>query len=187
MAFTFQATEISDVVVVRPTTHPDPRGFFREVYRRDLFGDAGIHADFRQDNVTRSRRGVLRGLHYQLPPAEQGKLVGVVRGSIFDVAVDLRRGSPTFGEWVGRTLDDETAEMLWIPAGFAHGYAVLSEIADVSYKATGTFQPELARGLAWDDPDVGIDWPIGEPILSAQDQRQPSFADCETTFRYVPV
>lgn len=184
MGFTFETTEIPDVVVVRPTTHTDRRGLFREVYRRDLFAEAGIDADFRQDNVTRSARGVLRGLHYQLPPAEQGKLIGVVRGEIFDVAVDIRRGSPTFGHWVGRRLDDADAAMLWIPAGFAHGYAVLSEMADVSYKVTGTFQPDLARGLAWDDPELGIEWPISDPVLSDADRKQPSFAECETTFRY---
>lgn len=184
MAFSFEPTEIPDVVLVRPTTHRDRRGLFREVYRRDLFREVGIDADFVQDNVTRSSHGVLRGLHYQLPPGDQGKLIGVVQGSIFDVAVDLRHGSPTYGQWVGRTLDDSEAAMLWIPEGFAHGYAVVSESADVSYKVTDVFHPELARGVAWDDPALAIDWPITDPVLSDADRAQPSFAECENTFRY---
>lgn len=184
MAFTFEPTEIPDVVLVRPETHGDRRGLFREVYRRDLFLEAGIDADFVQDNVTRSSRSVLRGLHYQLPPAAQGKLIGVVRGSIFDVAVDIRRGSPDYGRWVARTLDDEEGAMLWIPEGFAHGYAVLSATADVSYKVTDTHHPELGRGIAWDDADLSIAWPMEAPVLSDPDRTQPSFADCETTFRH---
>lgn len=184
MAFSFEPTEIPDVVLVRPDTHHDGRGFFKEIYRRDAFHEAGIEAGFQQDNVTRSARGVLRGLHYQLPPGAQGKLIGVIQGEIYDVAVDLRKGSPTFGRWIGRTLDDEEAAMLWIPEGFAHGYAVLSETADVSYKVTGSFRPDLARGIAWDDAALAIDWPVKGPILSDADQRQPSFADCENSFHY---
>jgi len=184
MAFSFEPTEIPDVVLVRPETHHDRRGFFKEVYQREAFHQAGIDANFQQDNVTRSGRGVLRGLHYQLPPGAQGKIIGVIQGAIYDVAVDLRHGSPAFGRWVGRALDDTEGAMLWIPAGFAHGYAVLSETADVSYKVTGSYRPDLARGIAWDDPELAIDWQVEAPILSDADRAQPSFADCENTFRY---
>lgn len=182
MAFTFTSLEIPDVVVVRPDRYDDDRGYFKEVFRSEVFAAAGLPAAFAQDNVTRSRRGVLRGLHYQLPPVAQGKLIGVVRGRIFDVAVDLRAESPTYGGWVGRTLDDDTGELLWVPAGFAHGYCVLSESADVMYKVSHPFEPSLSRGMAWDDPTVGVEWPISEPVLSQADQRQPTLDQIEAPF-----
>ena len=182
MAFEFEPLSIPDVIAVRPTRHRDARGYFSEVYRSEPFRTAGIDADFVQDNLTRSSRGVLRGLHYQLPPSAQGKLIGVVRGTIFDVAVDLRRGAETFGRWAGRTLDGETGEMLWIPPGFAHGYCILSDQADVLYKVTATYAPELNRGLRWDDATVGVEWPIEDPVLSDADRVQPSFADCDNPF-----
>lgn len=187
MAFTFEPLKIRDVVVVRPERHLDDRGFFKEVYREDAFAEAGITARFVQDNVTLSVHGVLRGLHYQLPPAAQGKLVGVVRGRIFDVAVDLRVGGPTYGKWVSRILDVDRGEMLWVPPGFAHGYCVLSETADVMYKVTAPYRPELSRGLRWNDPALGIQWPVADPILSDADQRQPTLARCENTFRIRPA
>jgi len=183
MAFTFHPLAIRDVVLIRPDRHLDDRGFFKEVYREGDFADAGIRVRFVQDNLTLSVRGVLRGLHYQLSPAAQGKLVGVVRGRIYDVAVDLRVGGPTYGKWVARTLDVDGGEMLWIPPGFAHGYCVLSETADVFYKVTEEFVPELNRGLAWNDPSLGIQWPISDPILSDADQRQPRLARCDNPFR----
>ncbi len=183
MAFTFESLRIRDVVVVRPDRYLDDRGFFKELYREDAFRAGGIDAVFVQDNVTRSVRGVLRGLHYQLPPAAQGKLVGVTRGEIFDVAVDLRVGGPTYGQWVGRRLDVDAGEMLWIPPGFAHGYCVLSETADVLYKVTDTYHPDLNRGIRWDDPTLGIQWPIDDPILSPADQEQPSLGRAENSFR----
>lgn len=183
MAFSFEPLAIRDVVVVRPDRYLDDRGFFKELYREDAFRAGGISAVFVQDNVTRSVQGVLRGLHYQLPPAPQGKLIGVIRGAIFDVAVDLRSGGPTYGKWVGRTLDVDRGEMLWIPPGFAHGYCVLSETADVLYKVTDTYHPELNRGIRWDDPTIGIQWPVEDPILSQADQAQPSLERAENTFR----
>lgn len=183
MAFTFTPLGIRGVVLVRSERHLDDRGFFKETYRKDEFASAGIDAHFVQDNLTLSVYGVLRGLHYQLPPAAQGKLVGVVRGRIFDVAVDLRVGGPTYGKWVARTLDVDRGEMLWIPPGFAHGYCVLSETADVFYKVTAPYSPELSRGLKWNDPVLGIQWPIEDPVLSDADQRQPPLARCENPFR----
>ena len=183
MGFTFHPLRIRDVVLVRPERHLDDRGFFKELYRQDAFHSGGIDAVFVQVNVTRSVHGVLRGLHYQLPPAPQGKLVAVTRGSIFDVAVDLRVGGPTYGKWVAHTLDVETGDMLWIPPGFAHGYCVLSETADVLYKVTDTYHPELSRGIQWNDPTLGIQWPVEEPILSDADKAQPSFERAENTFR----
>lgn len=183
MSFTFERLSIRDVIAIRPERHLDDRGFFKEVFRHGTFAEAGINASFVQDNLTRSVRGVLRGLHYQLAPAAQGKLVGVIRGRIYDVAVDMRRGGPTFGKWVARTLDVDTGEMLWIPPGFAHGYCILSETADVFYKVTDYFAPDLSRGIRWDDPSLAIPWPVKDPILSVADRRQPTFDRCENTFR----
>jgi len=183
MGFSFHPLQIRDVVLIRPERHLDDRGYFKEVYREEAFAAAGIDAKFVQDNVTRSMRGVLRGLHYQLPPAAQGKLIGVVSGVIFDVAVDLRVGSPNYGRAVSRTLDVDTGDMLWIPPGFAHGYCILSETADVLYKVTQGYVPELNRGIRWNDPALGIQWPISDPILSEADRRQPTLDRCENPFR----
>ena len=183
MSFTFEPLRIRDVVAIRPLRNLDDRGYFAEIYRESEFRDAGITASFVQDNLTRSQRGVLRGLHYQLPPHAQGKLVGVVQGRIFDVAVDLRVGGPTYGRWVTRTLDVESGELLWIPPGFAHGYLVLSDTADVFYKVTTEYRAELNRGIRWDDPNLGIQWPIDDPILSETDRRNPTFARAENPFR----
>lgn len=185
MAFTFHPLRIRDVVLVRPERHLDDRGFFKEVYREQEFAAAGIDARFVQDNLTRSVRGTLRGLHYQLPPSAQGKLIGVVRGRIFDVAVDLRVNGPTYGKWVAHTLDVDNGEMLWIPPGFAHGYCALTETADVFYKVTAPYAAELSRGLLWNDPTLGIQWPIADPILSDADRRQPTLERCENPFRIV--
>ncbi len=183
MAFEFENLEIPDLVLVRPTRHRDARGFFQESYRRSAFRVAGIADDFVQDNLARSDRGVLRGLHYQLPPAAQGKLVGVVRGEIYDVAVDLRVGGATFGRWVGQRLDAETGTLLWIPPGFAHGYVVLSDVAEVAYKVTAEYAPELDRGVRWDDPAIGVAWPVTDPVVSVKDRAQPLLADAENPFR----
>ncbi|HUF76384.1 MAG TPA: dTDP-4-dehydrorhamnose 3,5-epimerase [Longimicrobiales bacterium] len=182
MSFTFEPLEISDVVLVHPTRHRDPRGFFQESYRASAFAEAGIDATFVQDNLARSTRGVLRGLHYQLPPAAQGKLMGVVRGSVFDVAVDLRVGARSYGRWVGRTLDAEAGELLWIPPGFAHGYVVLSDVAEVAYKVTAEYAPPLDRGVLWNDPAIGIEWPVDDPVVSPKDRVQPVLADAENPF-----
>jgi len=183
MTFTFQPLAIRDVILVRPRRHIDVRGVFSEIYRRQAFAEAGIDDVFVQDNLVRSVRGVVRGLHYQIPPAAQGKLVGVAEGRIYDVAVDLRRGGPTFGKWVAHTLDVENGEFLWVPPGFAHGYCVLSKTAQVFYKVTHPYDPELGRGLRWDDPKLGIPWPVQSPLLSDADRRQPSLARCDNPFR----
>ena len=183
MAFRFEPQAIADVVLVRPTRHADHRGYFEETYRRSAFADAGIAAEFVQDNFARSSRNVLRGLHFQLPPAAQGKLVSVASGRIFDVAVDLRAASPTFGRWVGCTLDAEQRTLLWVPEGFAHGYVVLSETADVVYKVTAEYAAQLDRGVRWNDPAIGIEWPVRDPIVSEKDRAQPMLDAAERAFR----
>lgn len=182
MSFAFERLRISDVVVVRPTRLGDARGFFSEMYRASAYAAAGIVGPFVQDNLARSGPGVLRGLHFQLPPRAQGKLVHVVRGSVFDVAVDLRRSSPTFGRWVGYELSADAGELLWIPPGFAHGYAVLSDGADLAYKVTEEYRPELDRGVRWDDPAIGVVWPLERPVLSPRDLALPLLADIESPF-----
>jgi dTDP-4-dehydrorhamnose 3,5-epimerase len=164
-------TEIPDVLIVEPQVHGDQRGFFVESWNAKRFDAAiGRSVTFVQDNHARSGRGVLRGLHYQIGQP-QGKLVRVVRGRVFDVAVDLRRSSPTFGRWVGAELSEDNHRQIWIPVGFAHGYMVLSDTADVLYKATDFWAPAAERFLKWNDPAIGIAWPTGiEPILSAKDR-----------------
>ena len=164
-------TKIADVLVVEPTVYEDSRGFFLESYNRLRFAEAGIPDEFVQDNHSRSMRNVLRGLHYQVQRA-QGKLVRVVAGAIFDVAVDIRRGSPSFGGWVGMELSAENKRMLWIPPGFAHGFLVLSEYAECLYKTTDYWAAKHERCIAWNDPDIGISWPLnGIPLLSEKDER----------------
>ena len=182
MAFRFERLEIPDVVLVRMQRHGDARGFFQETYRRSEFTAAGIPDTFVQDNHARSSRGVLRGLHYQLPPAAQGKLIGVASGRIFDVAVDLRAASPTYARWVGRTMDAEAGELLWIPPGFAHGYVALSDVVDVTYKVTAEYSAALDRGVRWDDPTIGVEWPVTDPIISAKDRVQPTLAEAGRPF-----
>lgn len=182
MSFRFEPLEIPDLVLVRSVRHADARGSLTEVYREHAFRERGIDARFVQVNASRSTRGVLRGLHYQLPPTPQGKLVGVTRGRVFDVAVDLRAGSTTFARWVGRELAGDAGEMLWIPPGFAHGYQVVSDEADLVYQLTAEYDPSLARGVRWDDPDLGIAWPITPPVLSDADRAQPSLAEVGRPF-----
>jgi dTDP-4-dehydrorhamnose 3,5-epimerase len=162
-------TKIPEVVILEPKVFGDDRGFFMESYNQQLFRDLGIDRNFVQDNHSRSSRGVLRGLHYQLWQT-QAKLIRVVSGSIWDVAVDLRRSSPTFGQWVGAELSAENMRMFWIPEGFAHGFVVLSESADVLYKASDFYAPAHERGLLWSDPELNIAWPLaGDPVISAKD------------------
>ncbi|MBW3535208.1 MAG: dTDP-4-dehydrorhamnose 3,5-epimerase [Gemmatimonadetes bacterium] len=182
MPFRFQELDLPGLVLVEETRHGDDRGFFAETYRRSAFAEAGITEAFVQDNHARSSRGVLRGLHYQLPPRAQGKLVRVVRGEVFDVAVDLRRDSPTYGRWAGVGLSGDDGRALWVPPGFAHGYAVLSEQADLLYKVTAEYAPDLERGVRWDDPDVGVAWPLAEPLLSRKDLELPPLADADNPF-----
>jgi dTDP-4-dehydrorhamnose 3,5-epimerase len=163
---------LPEVLLITPRVFADNRGFFLETYNKRDFAGAGLTAEFVQDNQSRSGRGVLRGLHYQLEHP-QAKLVRVTRGKIFDVAADIRRGSPTFGKWVGVILDDAKKQALWIPEGFAHGFCVLSEEADVAYKATDFYSPAAERGIRWNDPLLGIDWPMEDPILSGKDLEYP--------------
>lgn len=164
------ATELPGVLLVEPNVFGDVRGFFMETWQAARYRDAGLPERFVQDNHSRSRRGVLRGLHYQLVQP-QGKLVWVTRGAVFDVAVDVRRGSPTFGRWFGCVLDDVDHRQLYIPPGFAHGFCVLSEEADFFYKCTDYYHPASERGIAWNDPEIGIDWPLQEVALSGKDQQ----------------
>lgn len=173
-------TEIPDVLIIEPRIFGDERGFFLESYNQQAFTDkAGIMANFVQDNHSRSVQNVLRGLHYQIQQS-QGKLVRAVVGTVFDVALDIRQSSPTFGKWVGCTLSAENKRQLWIPPGFAHGFFVMSEVAEILYKATDYYAPQYERSILWNDPDLGIDWPITtEPILSAKDKAGEAFKTAE--------
>jgi len=175
-------TDIPDVKEIQPDVHGDERGFFLETYSARRYAEHGIPASFVQDNWSRSRRGILRGLHYQVQQP-QGKLVQVMSGEVFDVAVDLRRDSETYGRWVGVVLSAEKKNQLWVPAGFAHGFLVLSDVADFVYKCTDYYAPEHERSLRWNDPTVAIDWPIdGEPILSEKDRNGASLGEAEAVF-----
>ena len=174
-------TRLPEVLVLEPRVFEDARGFFFESYNERLFREAtGLSVRFVQDNHSRSVKGVLRGLHYQLPPHPQGKLVRVVRGAVFDVAVDIRRGSETFGQWVGVELSAENRRQLWIPAGYAHGFLTLTDEAEVLYKTTDYYAPECDRSIRWDDPEIAIEWPLeGRPILSEKDARAPRLREAE--------
>jgi dTDP-4-dehydrorhamnose 3,5-epimerase len=184
MPFRFQTLEIPDVIVVDAKAFGDDRGFFVETYKRSEFAAGGIPDRFVQDNYSRSARDVLRGLHYQKHPKAQAKLVHVTTGEIFDVEVDLRRGSPTYGRWVGVTLSDKNHRMLYVPVGFAHGFCVLSDTADVVYKVTAEYEPTLDRGIIWNDPEVGIRWPVEAPILSPKDAGLSRLRDADNDFEY---
>lgn len=173
-------TAIPDVLIIEPKVYGDARGFFFESYNEHAFAQAtGLKVNFVQDNHSRSAKGVLRGLHYQLKQP-QGKLVRVVRGSVYDVAVDLRKSSPTFGRWVGAELSEDNQRQMWVPAGFAHGFLVTSESADFLYKTTDYYAPEQERCIAWNDPAIGIQWPLAEaPVLSGKDQQGKLLAQAE--------
>ena len=172
---------IPDVILFEPNVFGDERGFFFESFNAREFAKAtGLEAQFVQDNHSRSRQGVLRGLHYQVAPRAQGKLVRVTEGEVFDVAVDIRRGSPTFGQWVGEILSAQNKRQLWIPAGFAHGFVVLSENAEFLYKTTDYWSPEHERCIRWDDPTLAIPWPVsGAPLVSDKDRQGLSLRDAE--------
>jgi dTDP-4-dehydrorhamnose 3,5-epimerase len=173
-------TDIGDVLILEPQIFGDDRGYFFESYNRRKFTEVGINADFVQDNQSSSLKGVVRGLHYQIHQP-QGKLIRVLAGAIFDVAVDLRRSSKTFGKWVGVELSSANRRMLWIPRGFAHGFQVLSDEAEVMYKADGFYAPEFERTINWNDPEITIKWPIaGTPTLSPKDAAGISLRDSET-------
>ena len=172
-------TDIPEVLVLEPGVFGDERGFFYESWNRRTFKDLGIDADFVQDNHSKSQKGVLRGLHYQIAHP-QGKLVRVVAGEVFDVAVDLRRASATFGRWTGVRISEENRRMVWIPPGFAHGFCVLSDHAEFLYKTTDYWHPQHERVLLWNDPDVAIDWPLsGQPIMAAKDEAGTGFRQAE--------
>jgi dTDP-4-dehydrorhamnose 3,5-epimerase len=176
--------DLPDVWRVRPRVHRDERGFFVERWRRSTFARLGL-PDLVQDNHSRSTQWALRGLHFQAPPHAQGKLVSVVRGRVYDVAVDLRRGSPSYGRWAGAVLSARVAEHLWLPPGFAHGFLVLSKSADVLYKSSAEYAPDAEGGLAWDDPDLAIGWPLPagtRPLVSGKDAALPPFASFESPF-----
>lgn len=173
-------TTLPGVLLLEPRVFGDARGFFMESWNRRAFAELGLDLDFVQDNHSRSARGVLRGLHYQLNEP-QGKLVRVVSGAVFDVAVDLRRSSPHFGQWVGQELSADNQRMMWVPPGFGHGFVVLSDSADFLYKTTAYYAPQWDRGIRWDDPDINVKWPLdGAPALSAKDAVLPLLKDAET-------
>lgn len=185
MPFTFERQKIPEVILVIPRVFGDERGFFMETYKKSDFENL-IPYDFHQDNHSKSDRGVLRGLHYQLNPFAQGKLVRVIQGSVYDIAVDIRKGSPTYGSYVGVTLTAEEKNMLWIPSGFAHGFLSLEDHTEFLYKTTSEYSPEHERGILYNDPVISIEWPIpaSELILSDRDKKMPLMKEAENNFFY---
>ena len=179
MPCTFTKTEIPDVVLVEPRVFPDDRGFFLEYYKQSEFVANGITDPFVQDNHSRSTKGVLRGLHYQLEPAAQGKLVRCIEGSIWDVAVDIRKTSPTFGQWVGYELSCDNKNMLYIPPGFAHGFITLSDTAEITYKVTAEYAPECDRSIIWNDEQIAIQWPLQDVLVSDKDRNAALLKNAE--------
>ena len=169
-------TKLGGVVLLEPRVFGDERGFFVETFSKEAWAGLGVDAEFVQHNHSRSGKGILRGLHFQTEPG-QAKLLRCARGAIFDVAVDLRRGSPTYGQWEGHVLDDERHRQLFVPVGFAHGFVVLSEVADVSYLVSSVYDPATEAGIAWDDPEVGVEWGVAEPVLSERDQNAPRLSE----------
>ncbi len=184
MPFSFRNLQIPEVILVEPKVFEDERGFFMETYKTPDFVASGINGNFVQENHSRSSKGVLRGLHYQTPPFAQGKLVRAVRGKIFDVAVDIRKGSPTYSKWVSVILSEENKNMLYVPGGFAHGFCVLSEVAEVIYKTTNVYSLQCEAGVIWNDEDLNIKWPIKEPILSEKDRKWPTLREVDINFYY---
>jgi len=188
MPFEFKKTEIPEVILIKPKVFGDNRGFFMETYKESDFQKAEIDTDFVQDNHSKSIRGVLRGLHYQKNPFAQGKLVRCIKGKIYDVAVDIRKGSPTFGKWVGYELSEANKLMLWIPKGFAHGFLTISDEAEVIYKVSGgEYSPKHDGGIIWNDPDINIKWPLDktdEIFLSEKDENLPFLKDADINFVY---
>ena len=175
-------TALNGLLLLEPSAHLDERGFFLETYRADRWREVGVAVDFVQDNHSRSSRGTLRGLHFQTVPG-QAKLVRVARGAIRDVVVDLRRSSPTFGRHASFELDDRAHRQLFVPVGFAHGFVVVSDVADVTYKVSSYYDPETEAGIAWDDPALGVDWGVADPIVSGRDRRNPTLAEASARLR----
>ena len=185
MPFEFIPLDIPGPLVIESRIFGDDRGSFVEIYRHSDFARAGITEHFVQDNFSRSGRGVLRGLHFQKDPTAQGKLVRCVKGRIYDVAVDIRQGAPSYARWIGIELSEDNNLMFYVPPGFAHGFVVLSGSAEVLYKCTAEYAPENDRGILWNDPEIGIDWPVREPILSGKDRIHPVLRMADNNFRYV--
>jgi len=180
LPFTFKKLEIEGVVLIKPKVFSDERGFMMETYKYPDFKNSGINATFVQDNRSKSvKKGIIRGLHYQKAPHAQAKLIMVVRGSILDVALDIRKTSPTFGKWVSAELSANNRKMLFMPEGFAHGFCTLEDNTEVHYKSSSVFAPEYTRGIAWNAGDLNISWPIKEPILSRQDSNLPNLKDAD--------
>jgi len=182
MPFTFKKLDIPDVILIEAQSFPDDRGFFLEGFKESVFATNGINTKFVQDNFSYSVRGVLRGLHYQKNPKAQAKLVIALMGEIFDVAVDIRKNSPTYGKWVGEILSEQNHRLLYIPEGFAHGFCVLGEKANVLYKVNNEYSPEHEKGIIWNDNEVNITWPIDKPILHEKDQQLSLFKDADNNF-----
>ena len=184
MPFTFKKLEIPEIILVEAKAFPDERGFFSETFKESAFNENGINTKFVQDNFSHSFKGVLRGLHYQRNPCAQAKLVMALNGEIFDVAVDIRKGSPTNGKWISEILSGDNHKLLYVPEGFAHGFLVLSDEADVLYKVNSEYSFENERGIRWNDPKIGIKWPIDKPSVSKKDQELPFFQNIDNNFVY---
>jgi len=184
MPFKFSRLEIPDVILIETLSFEDNRGMFSETYKYSNFAKVGIKEYFLQDNYSKSTKKVLRGLHYQKYPKAQGKLVRCLKGRIFDVVVDIKKGSPTYKRWLGLELSGNNNLMLYIPPSFAHGFVVLSNSAEVIYKCTEEYNPEYDRGIIWNDPDIRINWPVKNPILSEKDRRHPMLKDADNNFEY---
>jgi len=184
MGFAFKKLDIPEVILVEAQSFLDDRGFFMEYFKESIFINNGVNTKFVQDNFSHSIQGVLRGLHYQKSPKAQAKLVIALRGEIFDVAVDIRKGSPTYGKWIGKILSERNHKLLYIPEGFAHGFCVLSKDADVLYKVSNEYSPEHEKGIIWNDPDLNIQWPIDKPILVEKDLQSPFLKNADNNFVY---
>jgi dTDP-4-dehydrorhamnose 3,5-epimerase len=184
MPFDFVRLAVPGPVLIKPQIFGDDRGFFLELYKHSEFVRNGIQDHLVQDNFSRSSKGVLRGLHYQKSPKAQGKLVTCIRGTIYDVAVDIRKGSPDFGKWVGMELSEDNKHLLYVPPGFAHGFQVISDTAEVLYKCTDEYSPADDRGIIWNDPSIGVAWPLADPLLSSKDRVHPRLHDCDNNFTF---
>lgn len=182
MPFEFTKLSIPEVTLITAKSFPDKRGFFMENFKESVFTDNGIDTSFTQDNFSHSKKNVLRGLHYQKNPKAQAKLVAALRGEIFDVAVDIRKDSPTYGKWIGEILSDINHKMLYIPEGFAHGFCVISDTADVLYKTSQEYSTEHEKGIIWNDPDIAVRWPTTNPVLSDKDLQLPTLKNADNNF-----